>query len=68
MSEWKPIESCPENERVMTKIHDNQGSRNEQYLVKQGRLFFTGLDGSGMYVYYTPTHWKSTLPVNQEKD
>jgi len=45
----------PENQNVMTKIDDSNGCRNEQKLMRQGRLWFLP-DGS-MYVYYTPTHW-----------
>ena len=56
MDKWRMIESAPENVPVMTKIDDEGGARNEQLLVRRGRLWwFT--DGS-MYVYYTPTHWK----------
>lgn len=47
----------PEGEIVMTKIDDAKGCRNEQELIRRGSLwFFTDLS---MYVYYTPTHWKS---------
>jgi hypothetical protein len=38
---------------VWTKIHDADGERNVQKLLRQGRLWFA----DGMYVYYTPTHW-----------
>jgi len=63
MSEWRLISSAPEGVEVMTKIHDKDGERNVQSLVKRTRipgetnsLFWTP-DGS-MYVYYTPTHWR----------
>lgn len=47
----------PENGRkVMTKIDDSDGIRNEQTLVLQGDLWF--LPDMSMYVYYRPTHWK----------
>ncbi|MCK5617252.1 DUF551 domain-containing protein [Candidatus Pacearchaeota archaeon] len=45
----------PENEAVETKIDDHNGCRNEQKLVREGRLWF--FDDRSMYVYYEPTHW-----------
>lgn len=55
------IECCkelpPDDKPVMTKIDDANGCRNEQVLVRHGRLWFVP-DGS-MYVHYTPTHWRS---------
>ena len=54
---WQPIESAPERTRVMTKIDDAGGVRNEQWLVRFGRLWFTN-ESQEMYVYYTPTHWR----------
>lgn len=47
----------PEGLAVMTKIDDANGPRNEQKLKRIGSLWFFP-DGS-MYVYYTPTHWKT---------
>lgn len=45
---------------VHTKIDDEEyGSRNETRLKRggaNGRLWFT--EDGGMYVYYTPTHWR----------
>ncbi len=56
---WHPISLAPVNEAVETKIDDEHGVRNEQVLTRKGRLWFTGTnDGVGMYVYYTPTHWR----------
>lgn len=57
---WIPItdELPPENEVVLTKIDDERGCRNEQKLMRRGRLWWTP-DGE-MYVYYTPTHWQAT--------
>lgn len=52
-----------EGEPVLTKIHDDDGCRNEQILKRQGRLWFFE-DGS-MYVYYTPTHWRELEPSFQ---
>lgn len=60
MMEWLPISEAPENIPVMTKVHDEHGTRNEQPLKRQGRLWFF-VDGS-MYVYYTPTHFKPLPP------
>jgi hypothetical protein len=61
MSESDWIEcrkQLPENGvEVMTKIDDEKGPRNERSLKRQDRLWFFP-DGS-MYVYYTPTHWRS---------
>lgn len=42
---------------VQTKIDDGRGVRNEQKLKRRGVLWFL-CDGSEMYVYYTPTHWR----------
>lgn len=46
----------PEGLIVETKIDDERGCRNQQYLKRSGNLWFLP-DGS-MYVYYTPTHWR----------
>lgn len=46
----------PENQEVETKIDDHMGVRNEQPLMRVGKLWMYP-DGS-MYVYYTPTHWR----------
>ncbi|MCW4115648.1 hypothetical protein NPA31_011805 [Aurantimonas sp. MSK8Z-1] len=61
---WQPIESAPEGVVVLTKIDDEHGERNVQELRKRTRepgktrpLWFTPDDE--MYVYYTPTHWRS---------
>jgi hypothetical protein len=54
--DWQPISTAPEGVKVMTKIDDKDGVRNEQELRRRGRLWWA-VDGS-MYVYYTPTHWK----------
>jgi hypothetical protein len=64
MSEWQPIALAPDNEVVMTKIDDENGTRNEQALKRRGRLWFFP-DGR-MYVYYTPTHWMP-LPGTQRE-
>jgi len=41
---------------VHTKIDDAKGVRNEQTLLRRGKLFYT--PDETMYVYYTPTHWR----------
>jgi hypothetical protein len=61
MSEWKTIESAPEGLLIETKTDDAHGIRNEQRLTKRGRMFWT--EDGGMYVYYTPTHWR---PVSDD--
>lgn len=55
-NEWQPINTAPEGVTVLTKIDDERGVRNEQELKRQGRLWF--IPDGGMFVYYTPTHWK----------
>ncbi|MEX3933332.1 hypothetical protein AB4Y32_16265 [Paraburkholderia phymatum] len=62
MSEWQPISTAPENVEILTKIDDKDGERNEQSLIRKGRLFF--FPDESMYVYYTPTHWKP-MPTEQ---
>lgn len=46
----------PEDIIVETKIDDSRGCRNEQKLKRRGNLWF--LPNGGIYVYYTPTHWR----------
>lgn len=55
---WKKIteEHPPKNRVVMTKIEDENGTKNEQELKFDGKLWWVP-DGS-VYVDYTPTHWK----------
>ena len=61
MSEWKSIETAPERKPVRTKIDDEHGVRNEAVLTRHGRLWYTDpRPNIGMYVYYTPTHWKAS--------
>ena len=57
---WKKVteEHPPKNKVMMTKIEDENGTRNEE-LKFDGKLWWLP-DGS-MYVYYTPTHWKSLV-------
>lgn len=57
-TKWIPIndELPPERMIVWTKISDDRGDRNEQDLFRIGNLWF--LPDEGMYVYYTPTHWR----------
>ena len=52
---WIPTtEPPPEGIKVETKIDDQNGVRNVQVLKRSGRLWFD----DGVYVYYTPTHWR----------
>ena len=56
---WQPINTAPENVLVMTKIDDDHGVRNEQAMTRRGQLWWIDTaDKVGMYVYYTPTHWR----------
>lgn len=55
MSGWADVSTAPEGITILTKIHDEHGSRNEQYLMLKGGLWWFQ-DGQ-MYVYYIPTHW-----------
>ncbi len=59
--DWTPItDDVPlPGERVLTRIDDGAGVRNEQVLkrMKPGNSLWFFADGSG-YVYYSPTHWK----------
>lgn len=59
MENWNRVADKlpPQNEVVETKIDDHDGLRNEQKLKLQGKLWWHS-DGK-MYVYYTPTHWKT---------
>ena len=64
---WRTdIENAPKRQVVDTKIDDKDGIRNEQRLMRDGRLWWLP-DGS-MYVYYTPTHWQPlpSPPTNTE--
>ncbi len=64
MTDWMPMTVAIPTDGVVveTKIDDAKGPRNEQKLVKQGRLWF--FPDRSMYVYYTPTHWRllQTVP------
>lgn len=51
ISEFKP----PKNKIIKTKLHDENGIRNETFLIWDGRLWW--LKDKSIYVYYTPTHW-----------
>lgn len=55
---WIPTsERLPDQNTVVeTKIHDDDGIRNQQQLKLISRLWFFP-DGT-MYVYYVPTHWR----------
>ena len=64
MTKWRPIADsggwlAPDKEEVLTKIDDDRGERNIARLTRYGNLWWTDPDRSkGMYVYYTPTHWR----------
>lgn len=45
----------PENQEVETKVDDLMGVRNEQTLMRVGKLWMHP-DGK---MYYTPTHWRT---------
>ena len=54
---WHPSGSAPEGVIVETKLEGANGTRNEQTLIRRGRLWY--LPGEDdMYVYYAPTHWR----------
>ena len=55
-SPWQSIDSAPQEAVVETKIHDENGPRNVQRLIRIGRLWYFG--DQSMYVYYVPTHWR----------
>lgn len=54
----KCLDALPENNVIVeTKIDDSQGCRNVAKLRRYNSLWF--IPDSAMYVYYTPTHWRS---------
>ena len=63
--DWEPIKTAPELEEVWTKIDDDHGERNVAKLTRRGRLWFTEPNG-GMYVYYSPTHWRTPQETGRE--
>lgn len=56
-ADWLPSSTAPEGLKVETKIDDGDGPRNVQSLIRRGSLWF--LPDDSMYVYYTPTHWRT---------
>jgi hypothetical protein len=58
---WVPIAQTPppQGVAVMTKIDDEHGTRNEQPLLLDGRMWW--YPDRSMYVYYAPTHWLATV-------
>ena len=61
MSNWQEITTAtpaPEKIPLMTKISDHGGDRNEQILIRRGKLWWTP-EPNSMYVYYSPTHFKT---------
>ncbi len=67
MDNWiKASERQPADGVVVdTKIDDSNGVRNEGPLKRQGDLWFT--EDGAMYVYYRPTHWRPTDPVERTR-
>lgn len=65
MRTWRPIDSAPDGVAVQTKIDDRHGVRNEQMLIRKGKLWW--FPNGGMYVYYTPTHWKPRIAASAAK-
>ena len=63
---WKTAADAPENIVVMTKIDDANGARNEQALKRKGWLWYYA--DESMYVYYTPTHWRSLTDTEREAE
>lgn len=57
MSRWQTSDTAPEGKVLETKIHDRDGERNHALLKRRGNLWFFPDDS--MYVYYTPTHFRS---------
>jgi hypothetical protein len=55
----RSIMEAPEGIEVMSKIDDQDGTRNKQKLIRKGRLWF--YPDMSMYVYYEPTHWKTIV-------
>lgn len=58
MADWEPISTAPDGVEVETRINDGLGIRNQQSLVRKGRLWF--FPDMSMYVYYAPTEWRPT--------
>lgn len=65
MNDWNSIETAPEHVEVWTKIDNEYGERNVAKLTRKGRLWFTH-PTDGMYVYYSPTHWKTAAPHDHQ--
>ncbi len=57
---WTPTADTlpPEGVLVETKIDDGRECRNEGKLRRYDNLWF--LPGRFVYVYYEPTHWRTT--------
>lgn len=55
---WHPINTAPINEKVLTKVVDDQGEHDIRELTLRGQLWFadTAIDG-GDYARPAPTHW-----------
>lgn len=55
---WKKVdqELPPEDVIVQTKIDDVDGCRDKRLLCMHKERWV--IPGTGMYIYYTPTHWR----------
>ena len=70
INDWQrvtPENLPPEDVMVETKIDDDKGERNVCLLCREGRLWYTGTGNNGMYVYYTPTHWRHDDRAKEER-
>lgn len=63
--EWHEAKLAPLGEVLETKLDDEHGERNNQLLIRNGRLWF--FPDMSMYVYYTPTHWRLPTPEQIEE-
>lgn len=68
MDNWFAVTAGPPPEGVVvdTKVHDEKGCRNEQPLIRKGRLWF--FPDMSMYVYYEITHWRYRDEVSQMRE
>ena len=60
MSEWTKIvdnKSLPVDGIIVeTKIDDEQGIRNEAFLIRKNNIWWS--KDMSIYIYYRPTHWR----------
>lgn len=66
MSWIKTTDKLPErNVVVETKMDDFEGTSKNRKLKLIGCLWYT--PDEGMYVYYSPTHWRPVKDLDEEK-